>query len=127
MRRPNPQQLLSADPTVTSRTNWVCVLFDTIDVKRSHLSIEVGSLDAERLGGVADSSPMLCDDSRDVFLLEPRSRLTQRAATFGGRRRTAIQRQLSQEILDTDDRAAIEGRNDGFEKPAKFIAVAAPR
>ena len=50
------------------------------DLERPHLSIEIGPLNAEGSRRLADSAAVLLEDRRNVFLLEPRSRLLQGAA-----------------------------------------------
>src|SRR6267154_1575467 len=54
------------------------------DLQGAHLPIQVGPLDAKRLGGLRNAPAVLLQDGGDVLVLEACARLPQRAASVQG-------------------------------------------
>src|SRR5437763_6720641 len=69
------------------------------DFQRSHLAIEVRTLNAERLRRLADPPLMLLEDGRNVFALEAGPCLPQRAAV-GEHDRPAIESHVGEHVLE---------------------------
>src|SRR5439155_26449210 len=97
----------------------------TRDAQRSHLPIQICTLDAERLGRVADPAMMLFQDRGDVVAFEPGAGLTQRPAVREDDR-SAVQPHVREHILETDAAAALQSCHDALDERAQPHPIAAP-
>src|SRR6185436_20983016 len=84
-----------------------------------------GTLNAERLRGVADAAVMLLEDGRDVLALEAGARLLECAAS-GNTDRSAVEPDVGQKVLEADAAATLKPVHDRFEQRAELHGVAGP-
>ena len=88
--------------------------------------MQVGPLDPQGPRRVADSAPVLLQDRRDVFLLEPRPRLFQRAAA-GQQTGAAIEFHVTEDVLERDAASSLHASDDRLEQPPELGRISSPR
>ena len=89
-------------------------------------SIQVRSLNAERLRRIADSAAVMSKRRGDIFTLEPGTCLAERR-TLGRHDRAFVEIQVAKDVFDVDLCIAIQFGDDIVDERAQFGGVTPPR